>query len=176
MHPRIDELFAGLERDRAVLVAAVEVVPLPLRDQRLVPDRWSAAEILEHLWIVETGVARLLTTKIAQGRAAGLVEEGDASPLPQSKRLAMIRERAERLAAPDRVVPRTGLTFADAWTALARSREALRTAALTGDGLALGTITHPHPFAGPFNLYQWIAFVGAHEVRHATQIREIAGV
>jgi hypothetical protein len=32
----------------------------------------------------------------------------------------------------------------------------------------------PHPALGDQNLYQWIAFVGAHESRHAAQIREIA--
>jgi hypothetical protein len=28
----------------------------------------------------------------------------------------------------------------------------------------------PHPAWGPLNLYQWLAFVGAHEARHLAQI------
>ena len=42
-----------------------------------------------------------------------------------------------------------------------------------GDGLALSQVEHPHPIFGPLNLYQWVAFVGAHEARHAAQIREV---
>ncbi len=43
-----------------------------------------------------------------------------------------------------------------------------------GDGLAIGTLSLPHPLFGPLTAYHWLAFVGAHEARHAAQIREIA--
>jgi hypothetical protein len=59
-----------------------------------------------------------------------------------------------------------------AWEELERGGRAVREAAGAGDGLALGTVYHPHPQFGPLSLYQWIAFVGAHEGRHAAQIRE----
>jgi hypothetical protein len=52
----------------------------------------------------------------------------------------------------------------------------LRRAILTGDGLALGTLTHPHPIFGPLTLYQWIATTAGHEGRHTAQIREIAAM
>jgi hypothetical protein len=35
-------------------------------------------------------------------------------------------------------------------------------------------VSWPHPRFGPLTGYQWIAFSGAHEARHAAQIREIA--
>jgi hypothetical protein len=175
MHPRLEALFTALDAHRAVLADAVASVPEELRERRLVADRWSVAEILEHLSLVETRVAQTVATKIAAGRAAGLAHEEDSSPLPPSKRLVMVMERQQRVPAPDVLEPRSGMSIAQAWAALDRSRQALREAALSGDGLALGTLSSPHPFAGPFNLYQWIAFVGAHEVRHAAQIREIAG-
>jgi hypothetical protein len=31
----------------------------------------------------------------------------------------------------------------------------------------------PHPALGVLDGYQWLAFVGTHELRHANQIREI---
>jgi hypothetical protein len=43
----------------------------------------------------------------------------------------------------------------------------------SADGLALSEIVQPHPVLGPINLYQWIAFVGAHEARHAAQVMEL---
>ena len=41
------------------------------------------------------------------------------------------------------------------------------------DGLALSQVTAKHPFLGVLNLYQWIGFIGYHDLRHADQIREI---
>jgi len=57
---------------------------------------------------------------------------------------------------------------------LNESREMLRAAVAEADGLALGSITHPHPVLGEIDLYQWILFVGHHEARHAQQIDEVA--
>jgi hypothetical protein len=57
---------------------------------------------------------------------------------------------------------------------LEQTRAALRAAALAGDGLALGEVIQPHLVLGPINLYQWLLFVGGHEVRHTAQVREIA--
>ena len=176
MHPRLEALFADLEIHRAGLVAAVETVPPALRHERPLPDRWCVAEILDHLAISEHRVARILIKKISEGRAAGLAAEEESSPIPASRRIALVRERQQRVMAPDGIAPRRDVKIDDAWAELGRSREALRAAALTGDGLALATLSYPHPLAGVLNLYQWIAFVGAHEARHAAQIREIAGV
>jgi hypothetical protein len=43
----------------------------------------------------------------------------------------------------------------------------------SGDGLALGAVSAPHPALGVFSGYDWIAFVGSHAARHADQIREM---
>jgi hypothetical protein len=41
------------------------------------------------------------------------------------------------------------------------------------DGLALENIVREHPSAGTLNMYEWIAFSGAHMRRHASQIRDV---
>ena len=71
-------------------------------------------------------------------------------------------------------MPRGDLSAAEGLAALETSRRELLSAVAEGDGLALGTVTYPHPLLGDLNLYQWILFVGQHEARHAGQIREIA--
>jgi len=43
-----------------------------------------------------------------------------------------------------------------------------------GDGLALGELRHTHMRFGEIDLYQWILFVGIHERRHTSQLREVA--
>ena len=54
------------------------------------------------------------------------------------------------------------------------ARRDLMAVIVTGDGLALGAVSAPHPALGSFSVYDWIAFVGAHAARHADQIREDA--
>jgi hypothetical protein len=87
--------------------------------------------------------------------------------------LAPLLDRTNRIAAPDAIQP-TGLDAQAAWMALEESTTAFRTAIKEGDGLALSAISMTHPLFGSLSLYQYIAFAGAHEARHAAQIREIA--
>ena len=82
--------------------------------------------------------------------------------------------RSLRVTAPDETRPISDSDAASAWAALEQSRQALRAAVISGDGLALSEVKHPHPVLGEINLYQWILFVGSHEVRHTAQVREIA--
>ena len=49
-------------------------------------------------------------------------------------------------------------------------RERLVTALIQGSGLALGTVSYPHPLFGPLNGYQWILVISMHERRHVAQI------
>jgi hypothetical protein len=49
MHPRTEELLGQLDESRGVLRAAVDSVPSSLHETRPGPDRWSVADVLEHL-------------------------------------------------------------------------------------------------------------------------------
>jgi hypothetical protein len=171
MHPRIRELSEYLDTQRAVLREAFEAVPPTLRDQAPAPGRWSAAGVVEHLALVEQRIAGLLLAKITAARAAGLVEDPSTLPILPSVNLAAVLDRSVRVETPSVGAP-TGLSAEAAWAALEQSRSSLRNALQAGDGFALETITHPHPIFGPLSAYQWFAFTGAHEARHAAQIRE----
>jgi uncharacterized damage-inducible protein DinB len=172
MHPRLAELVDYLTAQRAALLDAVSAVPEPLRDEGK-PGTWSIAEVLEHLHRVERGIARLLVRTIERGRQAGISEERQTSSLLRSLDAHDLIQRHRRFDTPDPVAPRGEYTAAQGLAALASSREALLAAIRSGDGLALGELTFPHPVFGLFDLYQWILFVGQHELRHAAQIAEI---
>ena len=174
MHPRIAELLDYLDSRRELLRAAVARVPAERRSRRPAPDRWSVADLLEHLTLVEGGVARLLAKRVAEAPASGLGAETSTTPLLDTMDLARTLDRGRRLVAPGPVQPRAGLDADAALDALERTRVALREAVLAADGLALGGQTATHPVLGPITLYEWIAFVGTHEERHTAQVDEIA--
>ena len=174
MHPRVQEVMGYLDTTRSDVSNAVEGVAPERRDERPAGDRWSVAEVLEHLNIIEARVTQLVAGRLAAARAAGLGPELETSPILDTVDRARIRDRSHRATAPDSVRPRSEHDFTAAWTALQQSRADLRAAVLANDGLALGEVTHEHPVLGLINFYQWLVFLGAHEVRHADQIREIA--
>lgn len=174
MHPRIAELIDYAQLQRAEILRAVSLIPEPWRDCRVSPEAWSAAEVLEHLHRVESKIARLFASAIARAKAAGVEPERENGSVMNSLDSFELLDRGGRIPAPEPVRPRGAVTASQAIAALVESRHALLSALTAGDGLALGTITQPHPLLGPLNLYQWVLFVGQHEARHAGQIRELA--
>lgn len=173
MHPRIRELREYLDAQRAGLRDAFEAVPPAMRDRSPGPGRWSAAGIVEHLAIIEQRVAGIIAGKIAAAKAEGLAAETATDPILPTIDTAKVIDRTTRVAAPPTGQP-TGLPADAAWTAFDRASASVRDALAQGDGFAIGTLTHVHPLFGPLSLYYWFGFIGAHEARHAAQIREIA--
>jgi uncharacterized damage-inducible protein DinB len=176
MHPRIAELLRYLDAQREELRAAVARVPPEQRERSPAPGRWSVAEILEHLSIVEASITRLFTVRLAEARERGLGPETETTPVLSTFDLAKLADRSYQVTASEAARPQGKLDAAAAWAALEDARQAFREAVLSGDGLALAGVVHPrpHPVFGILNLYQWVAFVGGHEARHAAQILEIA--
>jgi uncharacterized damage-inducible protein DinB len=174
MHPRIEEVLNYLDTERSALREAVELVPPALRDEAPGTDRWSVAQVLQHLAIIEKRIAMGMAKWIAEARTSGLGPEIDTSSILNSLPLQLIADRSQPRSAPEEVRPRGDTDAATAWKALEQTRAALRAAILAGDGLALSEVVQPHPVLGPINLYQWTLFVGSHEIRHTGQVREIA--
>jgi len=138
--------------------------------QRGDPGGWSVAEILEHLRMVESGVARLITKRVEKARAEGLRAETSTSSVMSSFDPHAAKLEAGTLQAPTLVQPRTDVDINEAIEGLETSREALRAAVVSADGLAIGDIKHTHVVLGELDLYQWLIFVGHHEARHRKQI------
>ena len=174
MHPRTDEMLRHLDANRVVLRAAVDSVAPELREARPSPERWSVAEVLEHLARVESSRARLLGAKLSEANAAGRLRPAtDTTPIAGSLDHDRVVDRRRAVTAGERVQPRGEMDSATALAALDSSREAVRELLATLDGLDLAEFTMPHPALGPINGYQWFLFLGSHEARHAGQIREI---
>jgi hypothetical protein len=170
MHSITRELLAYLDEQRSVLTSAFEAVPAEIRDRAPAPDRWSAASVVEHLAIVEARVSKALSQRFEETRT-GLAASTRVEAILPTIDYKRMYDRSSRVKAPEVAIP-TGLDAVSAWTALENSGAMLRALLVGGDGLELGPVTHPHPRFGVLSLYDWIAFLGAHEVRHAEQIRE----
>lgn len=169
MPSRLAELLAYVDRETEQLRALYESLPPDRRGVRTDPARWSPAEVVKHLAMVDRRITQRLAALVAEARA--LPPETDTSPLLPNPVIARVKNRESRFrtgqasepvdADPDRV-----------WEELMETRRALVDVLAGADGVALSAVSAPHPALGTFNGYEWVMFVGAHAARHADQIRE----
>jgi uncharacterized damage-inducible protein DinB len=174
MHPRLVELLAYLDAQRARVVDAAGNLPRDRWGVRPAPDRWSVAEVYWHLQRVEQGVARLIRKRATEAREQGIPAETDTSSKLGALDGRRVTDRSRAITAPPQVSPPEIPNAEIVQQQLEESRQMLRAAVAEADGLALGHVTHPHVVLGEIDLYQWILFVGQHEERHAAQIAEAA--
>jgi len=135
------------------------------------PDRWSVAEVSEHITVAESAIFGMIQGKIM------------TSPAEPAKRaevagkdetiLKMVPDRSHKVQAPEFLQP-TGRWATQA--ELAKTFEDSRKATMdyvrtTNDDLR----DHfgPHPLLGPMDAYQWILLISAHSERHTKQIEEV---
>ena len=170
MHARLAETMDYVEARRKELLDSFAGVPGDRLSRHTSADGWSVAEILDHLSIVEAGIARLITKRAGRAREAGLGEEKSTESVLSSFDQQSATLETAVMQSPATVLPRTNVDFREARQALESSRQALRAAVLTANGLSLGEIKHTHPLLGELDLYQWLIFVGQHERRHRKQI------
>jgi hypothetical protein len=172
MHARLAEVLRYAEERRAELEAAAAPLPYERWGERPSPDSWSLAQVFDHLYLSESGSARLLAKRIARAREAGLGPERSDESVMRSLDWFPVVDGPRRQA-PEIVVPRADARAPEVHEALRRSRADLHAALRDGDGLALGEVTATHPALGVINVYQWVLFIGQHELRHTRQVAEI---
>ncbi len=169
MHPRLTELLEYIRIETNALRAAYDAVPPSRRMVRPEPGRWSPAEIVHHLVIVDRRINLRFKALIDEARA--LPPESDGSSILSATIATRVTTRDRRFTTSEASEPRD--TDPDrVWDDVAAVRRDLEEIVAAGDGLALGKVFAPHPAFGPISGYDWLAFVGAHAARHAEQIRE----
>ena len=174
LHPRIQELIDFLVSQRHGVHDAVAAVPAGLRDRKPGPDRWSVAEVIEHLSMIERRVAALLTMQVTAARANGVGPDPDTSSVVASfVNAEVLTNRATKLVAPKLGVPSGAINSVSGTEALDQAQAAMLASLRNANGVSLQDLVAAHPVLGPLNLYHFVVALGLHDARHAAQIREI---
>jgi hypothetical protein len=135
------------------------------------PDRWSVAEVSEHIAVSESTLFGLIQTKFITSPAA---PEKRAEVAGKDEIiLTRVPDRSHKAQAPEFLKPTNRwATEPDVIKAFEDSRKAtmdyVRT---TNDDLR----DHfgPHPAFGTLDCYQWILLISSHSERHTKQIEEV---
>ncbi|MGA2375316.1 MAG: DinB family protein [Candidatus Sulfotelmatobacter sp.] len=135
------------------------------------PDRWSVAEVSEHIAVSESALLGLVQKQLMASPAAP--EKREQVKGKDEMILQKIPDRSHKAQAPEFLRP-TGrwATEADLTKAFEESRKAtmdyVRT---TNDDLR--DHFFDHPVFGTLDGYQWLLLLSAHSERHTAQIEEV---
>jgi uncharacterized damage-inducible protein DinB len=130
--------------------------------ERIVPEKWSVLEHLEHLFVSEKGTSRLMAMP--------------AEPIERD--LAAMRQRMvggladlnTKYAGGSTLDPKGRFQDYAEWRAafLANRTTLIEALSLGGDGLCT---FYTHPYFGQLNRQEWVAFTMLHAERHLAQMR-----
>jgi hypothetical protein len=132
------------------------------------PDRWSVAECLEHIAVVEDVVLTGVRVRLEKAPAPSLerdVKQVDAAVL------AKVPDRSTKFQAPPQISPTARWTpSASVEHFLASRRDTINW--LKSDSDLRGHVVD-HPVLGPLDGYEWILAAAGHSERHTKQILEV---
>ncbi|CDQ40786.1 hypothetical protein M948_17970 [Virgibacillus sp. CM-4] len=127
-------------------------------------DQWSVKQILEHLFLMEAAITKTIQQQIILGDTKTVDE----------KPIHFTVNRSVKVDAPEFAIPSEAFaTLEEMKQKLAASHEGLQNLEKTADKKTLREKAYPHPAFGELSLYQYIPFVGYHEMRHIEQLKEV---
>jgi hypothetical protein len=132
------------------------------------PDKWSIAQIVEHLAVTEDLISKkvLIDIKTAPAPAA----DRDAKQV-DSTVVAKMTDRTTKYQAPEPIQPTGRWAHAEALQHLLDSRA--QTIALVESTPGLRDHVIAHPAFGPLDGYEWALATAGHSARHTQQILEV---
>lgn len=133
------------------------------------PDRWSIAEVTEHIAAAEDLLRGSVEDQVL--KAPARTENEDVAEIDAFV-LQVIPDRTKKFQAPEPLKPTNRFgSPADARKHFAESRE--KTEALLKSRPDLREHATDSPLGKKLDAYEWILFVGAHSDRHTKQILEV---
>ena len=135
------------------------------------PDRWSIAEVAEHITVSETTIMGLIQHPLMQSPAAP--EKREQVKGKDQLILTRMPDRSHKAQAPEMLRPSgRWATEADVHKAFDQARDAnMNYVRTTNDDLR--DHFFDHPAFGTLDGYQWLILLATHSARHTAQIEEV---
>ena len=161
--------LAHLERTRAGVLAAAEGLSEAQLNFKPAPEKWSVAQVLEHIASAEDMLMGLVQS---QALTAPPRPEGEDAKAIDTLILTAIPDRSQKRSAPEPLIPanRYG-SAAEALKHFGESRA--KTIALMKESNELRAHASDSPLGKKLDPYQWLLFISAHSERHTKQMLEV---
>jgi hypothetical protein len=158
-----------LEESRTEFLAAITGLSEQQWKWKPAPDRWSVGEVAEHIVLAEAGQFANVRKALSSTPDPGW----EAKTKGKTERLvAVLAPRLGRVKAAEAIVPKGGMSQAEAKERFLRQRaEIVKFAMESNAPLKQGIVENA--FFGPLNGYHWLIYIPLHTMRHDKQIAEL---
>jgi uncharacterized damage-inducible protein DinB len=164
-----ETLLKHLEESRERLLRMAKNLSREELHYRPAADRWTVAECMEHIVIVEARllgvIQKTLETEPDPSRRSAMEGQDDAL-------VAGLVARVARFQAPEFVVPTGRWPDEQLIKEFEDARRQTRAFA-AGTNADLRRHFFKHPVIGDLDLYQWLLLIAAHSDRHRVQSEEV---
>lgn len=152
-------------------LAAVEKLSDAQWSYKPAPERWSVAEVAEHIYLAEG----LLFASVEKALAAQPNPDWETKTRGKTEFLERVMVSRDRKAqAPETIVPQGKMTRAEIMSHFKEARaKTLKFIEQTDRPLKAHTTDHPFPVFNTLNAYQWLIYIPLHNIRHNQQIAEV---
>ena len=174
------QTIAGIYESNAKVRAKLNETLENLTDEqlnfRVDENWWTIREIVEHISIVEGGIAIICSRLLEKSAEENLPNDGSANISEEFlKTSGSADRRTTKLQAPDRVKPSGTLTIEESFAKLNANSEIFNKIRVGLETVNTQKAKFPHPYFGDMTATEWLLLVGGHERRHIDQIEEILG-
>lgn len=135
-------------------------------------EKWTVAHLVEHISMVENGIARISAKLLGEAQAKGVQSKGEAK-ISESFLEKAAWGRTQKFEAPERVHPSGKLTIAESLAKMDENRLKLEELRPLFESVECSDFKFPHPAFGDMSAHEWLALIGGHELRHMQQIKNI---
>jgi hypothetical protein len=135
------------------------------------PDKWSVAEVSEHIALAEDFLSNMVTDKIMKSPEAP-AEKRAAVKGKEEQIMKMIPDRSQKAQAPEPLKPHNAFASRDALLKAFTTKRDANIKYIKDTQDPLHAHIAPSPI-GEFDAYQWMIFMAAHSKRHTAQIEEV---
>jgi uncharacterized damage-inducible protein DinB len=166
-----DAALAGFQATRNQFLQAISGLSEAQWKFKPAPDRWSVAEVAEHITVSESTLLQLVQTQLMQTPAAP--EKREQVKGKDEIVLQKVPDRSVKAQAPEFLRP-TGrwASEGEVVSAFEKYRQAtMDYVRSTNDDLRDHFFDHPK--LGMLDGYQWLLLISAHSQRHTEQINEV---
>ena len=166
-----DQVIQLLKDSRTEFVQAVTNLSDEQWKWKPAPNRWSVAEVSEHILLGDG----MLFAKMQEALASAPNPDWEKKTAGKTEFiLKVMAPRLGKAQAPEDIQPRGNLTRAEIMNRFAEVRSnTLQFAEQTQIALKEHTSEHPFPVFGTLNAYQWLIYIPLHNMRHDKQIEEV---
>ena len=137
-------------------------------------EKWSIAQIVEHVSLVDEGSVRICAKLLSKAEAEGMGSDGRVEISPdfftKGEEIAKIKVEA-----PERVHPNAGLMIRESLDRLRASAESFKRLRPAFEEFDSRTHKFPHPYFDDISAAEWLIVAAGHKARHLRQIQKLVG-